>query len=465
MSEKDQLLGRPAPAAAEASGLRQRGRPAEPGSSSSPAEQQQPPQRPTWATCVALYRAAMAWLGGFMHTVSCGLCGRRLVTAKEVGLPKPLQGPSAAKGTTGGHPAACANGTPEASEIGSQTALVAAGHSGTSQEARALASHSDPFAPLIAAGVAAPSSLPSLRARPPTASVPRAGRQGVYFYKPRAQNDRGDNEYRMLTLVQEARQRSERIGDFVSELHGMVERDGKPNFKLTNMLSPFENPRLMDCKIGVRCFEESILKPNEKLRADLYERWSKMDATVLTAEEHARGSITKSRWMALRDSRSSTQTLGFRIDAVATPHGHKTADDSELFRVREDDEVLAALRSFLPWVDECAQATATATQGRCHPREIARDILARLLSLEVALRQWGAFRQFEFVGSSLFFLADATGRSDVKMIDFGVTTPVQNGTLQHDQPWVQGNHEDGYLTGVHNLQRLWRQLVEEDSWL
>ena len=63
------------------------------------------------------------------------------------------------------------------------------------------------------------------------------------------------------------------------------------------------------------------------------------------------------------------------------------------------------------------------------------------------------------------FLADATGRSDVKMIDFGVTTPVQNGTLQHDQPWVQGNHEDGYLTGVHNLQRLWRQLVEEDSWL
>lgn len=261
----------------------------------------------------------------------------------------------------------------------------------------------------------------------------------------------------MLKLVQEARQRSELIADFVSELHEMVERDGKPNFKLTNMLSPFDNPRLMDCKIGVRCFEESILKPNEKLRTDLYERWSRMDPTVLTEEEHARGSITKSRWMDLRDSRSSTQTLGFRIDAVATPHGHKTADDSELFRVREDGEVLATIRSFLPRVDECA--------GRCHPREIARNILARLMSLEVALRQWDAFERFEFVGSSLFFLADATGRSDVKMIDFGVTTPVENGTLQHDLPWVQGNHEDGYLTGVHNLQRLWRQLVEEDTWL
>lgn len=356
----------------------------------------------------------MTWLGGFVHTALCGLCGPGFVAVKEVGLPK-RQGPGAEG--KGGHPAACTNGTgPEASGIGSQTALVAAGHSGTSQE-------------------------------------------GVYFYKPRAQNDRGDNEYRMLTLVQEARQRSELIAGFVSELHGMVERDGKPNFKLTNMLSPFETPRLMDCKIGVRCFEEAVLDGPQKLRADLYERWSKMDAAVLTEEEHGRGSITKSRWMALRDSRSSTQTLGFRVDAVATPHGHKTADDSELFRVREDEEVLATIRSFLPRRDECA--------GRCHPREIAAGILARLLALEVALRRWGAFARFEFVGSSLLFLADATGRSDVKMIDFGVTTPVQvgDGTLQHDTPWVQGSHEDGYLTGVHSLQRLWRQLVDEDTWL
>jgi hypothetical protein len=116
---------------------------------------------------------------------------------------------------------------------------------------------------------------------------------------------------------------------------------------------------------------------------DLFERWQKMDASVLTEEEVAQGAITKARWMALRDSRSSTQTQaaapplppatppplsvasghrlwhrrrrlrlvghtrtaprlrrqGFRIDAVATPHGHKTAFNSELFRVREDAEV------------------------------------------------------------------------------------------------------------------------------
>ena len=41
---------------------------------------------------------------------------------------------------------------------------------------------------------------------------------------------------------------------------------------------------------------------------DLFERWQKMDASVLTEEEVAQGAITKARWMALRDSRSSTQT-------------------------------------------------------------------------------------------------------------------------------------------------------------
>jgi len=79
--------------------------------------------------------------------------------------------------------------------------------------------------------------------------------------------------------------------------------------------------------------------------------------------------------MALRDSRSSTQRLGFRIDAVSTnphpntnpnrnrnpnpnpnpnpsqvstPHGHKTAFDSELHSVREDAHVLETFCSFLP---------------------------------------------------------------------------------------------------------------------
>ena len=159
--------------------------------------------------------------------------------------------------------------------------------------------------------------------------------------------------------------------------------------------------------------------------------------------------------MTLRDSRSCTQRLGFRIDAVATPHGHKTAFDSELHRVREDPEVLETFRCFLPQRAEC--------EG-CHPREIAREILGKLRLLERALGAWGDFWHHEFIGTSLLFMADATGRGDLKMIDFGVTTPHEAG-LKHDQPWVMGNHEDGYLLGMASLIRLWNQLLVEDVWL
>lgn len=93
--------------------------------------------RSPWASCVAVFRAAMTLLSGFMHTVTCGLCGRRLVTVKEVSLPKRVTAGARADGL-GGQPAARPNGSgPVASEVGSQTALVAAGHGGTSQEVRA----------------------------------------------------------------------------------------------------------------------------------------------------------------------------------------------------------------------------------------------------------------------------------------------------------------------------------------
>ena len=50
------------------------------------------------------------------------------------------------------------------------------------------------------------------------------------------------------------------------------------------------------------------------------------------------------------------------------------------------------------------------------------------------------------------------------MIDFGVTKPCKSGVLQHTIPWVLGNHEDGYLIGLANLVRLWKQMVDEGQW-
>ena len=42
------------------------------------------------------------------------------------------------------------------------------------------------------------------------------------------------------------------------------------------------------------------------------------------------------------------------------------------------------------------------------------------------------------------------------MIDFGKTVPVPEGVvIDHRTQWVEGNHEDGYLSGLDNLIELW----------
>lgn len=45
---------------------------------------------------------------------------------------------------------------------------------------------------------------------------------------------------------------------------------------------------------------------------------------------------------------------------------------------------------------------------------------------------------------------DNRGTTGVWMIDFAKTLSVEQ-TLTHREPWVLGNHEDGYLTGLDNL--------------
>eukprot|EP00967_Tisochrysis_lutea_P111836 scaffold176179_cov33-Tisochrysis_lutea.AAC.2 len=145
---------------------------------------------------------------------------------------------------------------------------------------------------------------------------------------------------------------------------------------------------------------------------------------------------------------------GLRIDALLTPRGHVTAFDSSLFRTRTLVEVAHALRQFFPRVGDCVQ--------HAHPRQIARALLLRVRELEAALRCSEVFATHELIGTTLLLVADETGHAGAWMIDFGVTRGRTQ--LKHDVPWINGNHEDGYLIGVRNLILLLDRLLEEDKW-
>jgi len=278
---------------------------------------------------------------------------------------------------------------------------------------------------------------------------------GNFFYKLKPRTaDRFENELHLLSLLTERRQNGDPMSSFAPDFHGLVEMGGQQYFKLQHLLEQFEDAHIMDVKMGVRCHTEDEIK-NTKPRSDLFERMMRMKSDMLTADEIAAGSITKARWMTLRDQMSSTKTLGFRVDALHTPSEHKTAFDSELFRLRTDDEVVDVLRSFLPYAAECVDST---------PRQIACAVLKRLEGLECGLQNSPLFAKHEFIGSTLLFVADKRGRSGVWMIDFGVTLPCDK-ALKHNVQWEPGNHEDGYLIGLANLIRLWKRIIAEDTWL
>ena len=57
------------------------------------------------------------------------------------------------------------------------------------------------------------------------------------------------------------------------------------------------------------------------------------------------------------------------------------------------------------------------------------------------------------------FVHDKSNNANVWMIDFGKTEPIpSNITIDHRSPWVEGNHEDGYLHGLDNILLILKEL-------
>jgi len=84
--------------------------------------------------------------------------------------------------------------------------------------------------------------------------------------------------------------------------------------------------------------------------------------------------------------------------------------------------------------------------------------LNRLKDLHNTLKNSDFFYSHEIIGSSLLFVHDETN-ANIWMIDFGKTRPLpDNIKLTHNDNWIEGNHEDGYLIGIESLIRLFEEL-------
>ncbi|KAL3309792.1 hypothetical protein Ciccas_011656, partial [Cichlidogyrus casuarinus] len=85
------------------------------------------------------------------------------------------------------------------------------------------------------------------------------------------------------------------------------------NVVMENLMSRYNNPSAMDIKMGNRSF---LLKSEDKdsvSEKTYYESVLKLGSFLLTAEEQELKSLSKSRFMQIRDSLCSTSNLCFRI--------------------------------------------------------------------------------------------------------------------------------------------------------
>ncbi|XP_075048871.1 inositol-trisphosphate 3-kinase A [Mixophyes fleayi] len=221
----------------------------------------------------------------------------------------------------------------------------------------------------------------------------------------------------------------------VPTFHGVTERDGESYIQLDDLLNDFDEPCVMDCKMGVRTYlEEELTKARgkPKLRKDMYKKMIEVDPHAPTEEESAQQAVTKPRYMQWRETISSTSTLGFRIEGIKKGDG---TCNTNFKTTKTRDQIH---KSFFEFID-----------GN---KVILNKYLGRLQEIRTVVESSEFFKHHEVIGSSLLFVHDKKGKCNIWLIDFGKTTCLPEGqTLDHRIPWQEGNREDGYLYGFDNL--------------
>uniref|UniRef100_A0A915PXR7 Kinase n=1 Tax=Setaria digitata TaxID=48799 RepID=A0A915PXR7_9BILA len=225
---------------------------------------------------------------------------------------------------------------------------------------------------------------------------------------------------------------------FVPRYYREVEYKNESFIEIEDLTTLFDDPAIMDIKMGTRTFLESDVN-STTARSDLYAKMVSLNPYEPTEEEHAAKAVTKTRYMQFREKESSSGTLGYRIEAAKMPGG---VLQKGFKKMKTRGDISAALLAFF------GQQLSTA--GLC--------ILRRLKRLREAAQKSLFFRTHEVIGSSLLLMYDAT-YANVWMIDFAKSIPVEIDSINHRQEWVCGNHEDGYFIGLDNLIEILEELV------
>ncbi|KAL1501898.1 hypothetical protein ABEB36_007135 [Hypothenemus hampei] len=220
------------------------------------------------------------------------------------------------------------------------------------------------------------------------------------------------------------------LKDIVPKYYREVEYHGELFIELQDLLHGFQDPYVIDIKMGTRTFLESEVK-KRIARSDLYQKMIAIDPTAPTEEEHRQKAVTKLRYMQFRELQSSTCSQGFRIEAMKCRGAPPVTD---LKTVKSQEEVVRTLDTFLG--------------GR---EEVRQRLLTRLSETRSKIEQSEFFKCREVVGSSLFIIYDDS-KVGVWLIDFAKTNKLPEGkTVNHRTPWVQGNYEEGLLFGFDRL--------------
>ncbi|KAM3721550.1 Inositol-trisphosphate 3-kinase [Dirofilaria immitis] len=208
--------------------------------------------------------------------------------------------------------------------------------------------------------------------------------------------------------------------------------------EIEDLTSLFDDPAIMDIKMGTRTFSESEVN-STIVRNDLYEKMVSLDPYEPTEEEHFAKAITKARYMQFRENKSSSATLGYRIEGAKMPDGIL---QKSFKKIKTHEDISKTLLTFF------GQYNSTA----------GFHILCRLKELREAVQKSLFFRTHEVIGSSLLLMYDAT-YANVWMIDFAKSIPVEIDSINHRREWVFANHEDGYFVGLDNLIQIMEELV------